>query len=76
MPHSRPLGDELFELRFDLGWVAQRITFFFPAGSKGIVMLTVFRKQRSNERAVVARARLVMRRCVSEGHSAEDEEWP
>jgi hypothetical protein len=30
MPHSRSLGEGLFELRFALGRNAQRITFFFP----------------------------------------------
>ena len=29
MPASKPLGDGLFELRFDLGSVAWRIPFFF-----------------------------------------------
>ena len=43
MPRSRSLGDGLFELRFDLGRLAQRITFFFP-GERRIVLLTVFRK--------------------------------
>lgn len=71
MPHSRSLGDGLFELRFDLGTVAQRISFFFP-GDRRIVLLTVFRKQRSNERSEVARAKLAMRRCVAERHTAED----
>lgn len=73
MPQSRSLGEGLFELRFDLGQVAQRITFFFP-GDRRIVLLTTFRKQRSNERAEVARARLAMRRCIEEGHTAEGED--
>ena len=51
MPASRALGDGLFELRFDLNRVAWRITFYF-AGSQRIVLLTVFRKQRMNERQV------------------------
>ena len=74
MSHSRSLGDDLFELRFDLGRVALRITFFF-AGSRPIVMLTVFRKQRTSERAEVGRARLAMRRCVVAEHSAEEGPW-
>lgn len=71
MPYSRSLGDGLFELRFDLGRVAQRVTFFFP-GDRRVVLLTVFRKRRSNERSEVARAKVAMRRCIEEGHTAED----
>lgn len=56
MPHSRALGEGLFELRFDLERNAQRITFFF-AGNRRIVLLTTFRKQRSNERTEISRAR-------------------
>jgi putative component of toxin-antitoxin plasmid stabilization module len=73
MPHSKSLGDGLFELRFALGPNIQRITFFFP-GDGRIVLLTAFHKQRSNERLEVDRARLAMRRCVQEGHTAEGEE--
>jgi phage-related protein len=71
MPHSRSLGEGLFELRFDLGRVAQRITFFFP-GKARVVLLTVFRKQRSNERAEVSRARAAMRRCIEQAHTADE----
>lgn len=71
MPHSRSLGEGLFELRFDLGRVAQRVTFFFP-GETRLVLLTVFRKQRSNERAEVNRARAAMRRCIEQAHTAEE----
>jgi phage-related protein len=73
MPHSRSLGEGLFELRFDLDRTARRITFFFP-GDQRIVLLTTFHKQRSNERMEVARARQAMRRCIEEGHTAEGEE--
>jgi len=71
MPHSRSLGEGLFELRFDLGRVPQRITFFFP-GEARVVLLTVFRKQRSNERAEVSRARMAMRRCIDQAHTADE----
>lgn len=71
MPHSRALGEGLFELRFDLGRLAQRITFFFPSGRR-IVLLTVFRKQHSNERAEVARARTAMARCIEQSHTADE----
>ena len=73
MPHSRSLGEGLFELRFALGRNAQRITFFFP-GDQRIVLLTTFHKQRSNERLEVERARQAMRLCIQEGHTAEGEE--
>ena len=72
MPASRALGDGLFELRFDLNRVAWRIAFFF-AGAKRIVLLTVFRKQRMNERQEVKRARAAMARCIAEGHTAEED---
>jgi len=71
MPHSRSLGDGLFELRFALGRDAQRISFFF-SGDRRIVLLTTFHKQRSNERLEVDRARRAMRKCIDEGHTAED----
>jgi hypothetical protein len=73
MPVSRALGDGLFELRFDLKRVAWRIAFFFASGRR-IVLLTVFRKQRMNERHEVERAREAMRRCIAEGHTAEEDD--
>jgi hypothetical protein len=71
MPASRALGDGLFELRFELNRVAWRIPFFF-AGERRIVLLTVFRKQRMNERNEVLQARTAMQRCIAEGHTAEE----
>jgi hypothetical protein len=71
MPYSRSLGEGLFELRFDLGRLAQRITFFF-GGDQRIILLTVFRKQRSNERTEVARARTAMGRCIEQSHTADE----
>ena len=56
MPHSRPLGDGLFELRFACENVARRITYVFDP-DRVAVTLTTFRKQRQNERAEVLRAR-------------------
>ena len=72
MPASKPLGDGLFELRFDLERVAWRIPFFFATGRR-IVLLTVFRKQRMNERNEITRARAAMVRCIDEGHTAEED---
>jgi hypothetical protein len=73
MPRSRPLGSGLFELRFDVDRTAVRITYFFP-GDRRIVLLTVFRKQRQNERAEVERARRAMATCVERGHTADEED--
>ncbi len=73
MPASRALGDRLFELRFDVLRVAWRITYFFATGRR-IVLLTVFHKQRQNERAEVQRARWTMTRCIAEGHTAEEDD--
>jgi hypothetical protein len=72
MPASRSLGDRLFELRFDIVRVAWRITYFF-GDRRRVVLLTVFRKQRQNERHEVQRARVAMERCLREGHTAEED---
>lgn len=72
MPASRALGDGLFELRFDVDRTSQRITYFF-AGEQRVVLLTVFRKQRQNERTEVQRARWAMTRCIAEQHTAEED---
>lgn len=71
MPYSRFLGEGLFELRFDLGRLARRITFFFP-GDRRVVLLTVFRKQSSNERTEVTRARSAMGRCIEQSHTVDE----
>lgn len=72
MPASRALGDGLFELRFDVVRVAWRIPYFYTSGRR-IVLLTVFRKQRQNERSEVQRARSAMKRCLEEAHTVEEE---
>ena len=72
-PASRALGEGLFELRLDLDRVAWRITYFYAADRR-IVLLTVFRKQRQNERAEVQRARWAMTRCITEQHTAEEDD--
>lgn len=56
MPHSRSLGDGLYELRFTCESVARRITYVFDPGRRAVT-LTTFRKQRQNERAEILRAR-------------------
>lgn len=50
LPVSRSLDGGLFELRFDLGRQAFRITYYFTTGRR-VVLLTVFRKQRMNDPA-------------------------
>jgi hypothetical protein len=62
-----------FELRFDVDRTAMRFTYFFP-GDRRVVLLTVFRKQRQNERAEVERARRAMATCVERGHTADEED--
>ena len=59
MPHSRPLGGGLHELRFDLqqGMVAQRVTYFFD---HDVIALTTFRKTRQTESTQIRRARRAM----------------
>jgi hypothetical protein len=52
-------------LRFDLDTVAWRVTYFFSPNRKA-VLLTVFRKQRNNERQEVRRAQDAMHRCIAE----------
>lgn len=61
MPHSRALGDDLFELRFHCEQVARRITYTFDP-ERRVITLTTFRKQRNNEAREVKRARAVLRR--------------
>ena len=73
MPASRSLGGGLLELRLDLQRVAWRITHY-SAAERRIVLLTVFRKQRQNERVEVQRARRAMERCIAGGHTAEEDE--
>jgi hypothetical protein len=73
MPASHAPGDGLFELRFDLLRVARRITYFFASGQR-IVLLTVFHKQRQNERAEVQRVRRAITRCITEGRTAEEDD--
>ena|SRR5688572_1481142 len=65
MPLSRSLGDGLFELRFSLGNTSRRITYRFRQDGQ-IVLLTTFRKQRSNERAEIARARRAAEACAKQ----------
>ena len=73
-PYTRQLRGKLRELRFYLGSVgrAVRISYYVARGRR-IILLTVFSKQRRRERAKVARAERAMKRCITEGHTAEDD---
>lgn len=66
MPHARPLGEGLCELRFTCEGTARRVTYYVDVPRK-IITLTTFRKQRQNERREVARARQVLRRQQAGG---------
>lgn len=72
MPVSRSLGDGLFELRLDLSRLSWRIAYYFAKGRR-IVLLTVFHKQRQNERREVERARRAMWACIAAQHTAEED---
>jgi hypothetical protein len=67
MPHSGPLGDGLFELRFSCEGTARRISYYFDPGRR-VITLTTFRKQRQREQREVARAR----RAMSASQEARD----
>jgi hypothetical protein len=67
----RSRGLLLRELRFHLGRDRQRISCYTASGRR-IVLLTVFRKTKMREVQEVARAEAAMRRCIAEGHTAED----
>ncbi len=70
-PYTRQLRGKLRELRFHLGRERQRISYYIASGRR-IVLLTVFRKTKMREVQEVARAEAAMRRCIAEGHTAED----
>jgi len=69
-PHSKSLGAGLFELRFNNANQTWRITYYF-ADDRRIVLLTVFAKQRLNERLQIQRARHALTRCQTE-HFGKD----
>jgi hypothetical protein len=65
MPRSKPLGQGLFELRFELANRAVRIPYWIRTDATA-VLLTVFHKQKMNERVQVERARQAMKTCQSD----------
>lgn len=62
MPHARPLGDGLAELRFDMSRRSWRITYWQRRDGV-IILLTVFHKQRDNEAREIGRARKALETC-------------
>jgi len=64
MPLSRSLGDGVWELRIHLHPVEMRVSYWFASADR-IVMLTVFRKTRDNERLQVSRAKEARKLCVA-----------
>ncbi|MGO9083001.1 MAG: type II toxin-antitoxin system RelE/ParE family toxin [Streptosporangiaceae bacterium] len=68
MPHARPLGDGLFELRFTCEGTARRVTYY-TGTQRNVITLTTFRKQRQNERREVSRARQAMQASQEAGNS-------
>jgi hypothetical protein len=54
-----------------MGTEDHRISYWIASGR--IILLTHFRKTRMNERREVKRAVRVYKKCVTEGHNAEDE---
>ena len=68
MPHARPLGDGLFELRFTCEGTARQVTYYIDT-QRNVITLTTFRKQRQNERREVARARQARRARQEAGDS-------
>ena len=70
-PYTRQLKGKLRELRFYLGRERRRISYYI-ASERRIVLLTVFRRTRMREAGEVSRAETAMRRCIAEGHTAED----
>jgi phage-related protein len=69
MPHARPPGSGLNELRFTCEGTARRVTYYIDL-QRRITTLTTFRKQRQNERREVAPARQAMR--ASQGAGGTD----
>lgn len=74
-PYTRQLRGKLRELRFYLGsrGDAVRISYFMTEDRR-IILLTVFRKQRAQERAEIERAHRAMQRCREEQHVAGEDD--
>lgn len=71
-PYTRQLRGKLRELRFYVGRTPIRISYFIASGRR-IILLTVFRKTQRQERAEIDRAERTMRKCIAEGHTAQED---
>lgn len=71
-PHTRQLDGKLRELRFYLAGRPTRVTYWIAPGRR-VILLTVFVKTERQEVREIRRATEAMKRCVAEGHLAEDE---
>lgn len=63
MPHARPLGEGLHELRFACEGVSRRVTYAFGRDGQAR-LLTTFAKQRGAERHEIERARRTLDRTM------------
>jgi hypothetical protein len=70
-PYTRQLDGKLREPRFHLERRAVRVTTYWIATGRRIVLLTVFAKSRMREEREIERARRALARCEAEGHTAE-----
>jgi hypothetical protein len=70
-PYTRQLDGKLRELRFYLDEQAVRVTYWIAPGRR-IILLTVFRKTRMQERREVNRARWALARCIDEAHTVDE----
>lgn len=64
-PRYKPLGQGLFEIKFDLDDRTTRITYWLRPDATA-VLLTVFHKQKMREGNQVDRARQTMKTCRSD----------
>lgn len=71
-PYTRQLRGKLRELRFYLGRERIRVSYYI-ASRRRIILLTVFKKTQRREREEIDRAGHAMKRCIAEGHTAEEE---
>ncbi|MGH3460105.1 MAG: type II toxin-antitoxin system RelE/ParE family toxin [Kribbellaceae bacterium] len=70
-PHTKQLDGKLRELRFHLDNDVLRITYWI-ATERRIILLTVFRKTRMQERREIERAVRALRRCREEQHVVDE----
>lgn len=66
-PYTRQLRGKLRELRFYLGRQQTRVSYYIATG-RIIVLLTVFKKQRRQERMEIDRAETAINDCIEQGH--------